>query len=44
MAYNPAPRPGRPQGGEVLGVRAAFEALRRRYGGGSSSIHPRGDD
>jgi leucyl aminopeptidase len=32
MAYNMAARPGRPAGGEVFGLRAMFEMLRRRYG------------
>ncbi len=32
MAYNIASQPGRPMGGEVFGVRALVEMLRRRYG------------
>lgn len=32
MAYNDHPRPGHPDGGEALGVRAVFEALRARFG------------
>jgi leucyl aminopeptidase len=31
MAYNLHNRPGRPCGGEIMGVRAIFEMLRRRY-------------
>ncbi|PRP90351.1 putative cytosol aminopeptidase [Enhygromyxa salina] len=33
MGYNLHARPGRPAGGEVFGVRAMFEMLRRRYAG-----------
>ncbi|KIG16919.1 Peptidase B [Enhygromyxa salina] len=33
MAYNLHVRAGRPAGGEVMGVRAMFEMLRRRYTG-----------
>ncbi len=32
FAWNPSARPGRPKGGEALGLRATFEYLRRRYG------------
>jgi leucyl aminopeptidase len=32
-AWNDSARPGRPAGGEALGLRAAFEMLRARYGG-----------
>lgn len=32
MAYNLASRAGRPAGGEIMGVRAVFEMLSRRYG------------
>jgi leucyl aminopeptidase len=31
-AWNDSARPGRPAGGEALGLRAAFEMLRARYG------------
>ena len=31
-AWNQANRPGRPKGGEALGMRAVFEFLRQRYG------------
>lgn len=31
FAWVPTARPGRPVGGEALGLRAAFECLRRRY-------------
>ena len=31
MAWNTAGKPGRPKGGEVQGMRAAFVMLRRRY-------------
>lgn len=31
MAWNGKPRPGRPQGGEAMGVRAVFAYLARRY-------------
>ena len=32
FAWNQANRPGRPQGGEALGLRAVFRYLQRRYG------------
>jgi leucyl aminopeptidase len=32
FAWRPAARPGRPKGGEALGLRAAFRLLCRRYG------------
>ncbi|MEM1410741.1 MAG: leucyl aminopeptidase family protein [Pseudomonadota bacterium] len=32
FAWSPTSRPGRPVGGEALGLRAAFEMLRRRFG------------
>jgi leucyl aminopeptidase len=32
FAWNQADRPGRPQGGEALGLRAAFRYLQKRYG------------
>ena len=32
MAYNNERRPGRPKGGEAMGVRAVFRMLTRRYG------------
>ncbi len=34
MAWNTSGTPGHPEGGEAMGVRAMFEVLRRRYGGG----------
>lgn len=33
MAWSSSSRPGRPEGGEVFGVRAFFAALKARYGG-----------
>jgi leucyl aminopeptidase len=33
MAWNPAARPGRPEGGEATGMRAAFAAIAARFGG-----------
>ncbi|MCB2102306.1 MAG: leucyl aminopeptidase family protein [Rhodobacterales bacterium] len=33
MAWNTASRPGRPEGGEAMALRAAATCLRRRYGG-----------
>lgn len=33
MAWNIKSRPGRPEGGEAMGLRAVFECLRQRYGG-----------
>ena len=33
FAWRPSAKPGRPKGGEALGLRAAWEALRKRYGG-----------
>ena len=32
FAWRSAAKPGRPKGGDALGLRAAFEMLRRRYG------------
>jgi leucyl aminopeptidase len=32
FAWRPVERPGRPKGGDALGLRAAWEMLRRRYG------------
>ena len=32
FAWRPAARPGRPKGGDALGLRAAWELLRRRFG------------
>lgn len=32
MAWNPASSPGRPEGGEAMGMRAVFAALARRFG------------
>ncbi|MET0271051.1 MAG: leucyl aminopeptidase family protein [Sphingomonas sp.] len=32
FAWRPADRPGRPKGGEALGLRATWEMLRRRFG------------
>lgn len=31
MGYNPTSSPGRPEGGEAMGMRALFEFLRQRY-------------
>nr|WP_217352627.1 leucyl aminopeptidase family protein [Sphingomonas sp. ID1715] len=31
FAWRPSPKPGRPKGGEALGLRACWELLRRRY-------------
>ncbi|MSP67626.1 MAG: leucyl aminopeptidase family protein [Alphaproteobacteria bacterium] len=33
MAWNPKARPGRPKGGEAMGLRAVFALLAERYGG-----------
>jgi leucyl aminopeptidase len=33
FAWRPAARPGRPKGGDALGLRAAWHMLRARYGG-----------
>jgi leucyl aminopeptidase len=33
FAWRPSAKPGRPKGGEALGLRAAFAMLRARYGG-----------
>ena len=33
MAWNSSSRPGRPEGGEAMGVRALFEVIRQRFGG-----------
>lgn len=32
MAWNPSARPGRPEGGEAQGIRAAFKLIEDRYG------------
>jgi leucyl aminopeptidase len=32
MAFNTASRPGKPQGGEAMGMRACFEMLHERFG------------
>ena len=34
FAWNQADRPGRPKGGEAMGLRAAFELVRRRFAEG----------
>ncbi len=34
FAWNPAPRPGRPEGGEVQGARLVYALLKERYGAG----------
>jgi leucyl aminopeptidase len=31
MAYNLRSLPGRPEGGEAMGMRALFELIRRRF-------------
>jgi leucyl aminopeptidase len=31
-AWNPSSRPGRPEGGEAMGIRAAFHVIRKRFG------------
>jgi leucyl aminopeptidase len=33
MAWNLRPLPGRPEGGEAMGMRAIFELIRQRFGG-----------
>jgi leucyl aminopeptidase len=37
FAWRPAAKPGRPKGGEALGLRATWEMLRRRYGGSTNN-------
>jgi leucyl aminopeptidase len=32
IAWNLSPRPGRPEGGEAMGMRAVFKALEKRFG------------
>lgn len=34
MAWNPSARPGQPEGGEAMAMRAAFAAIRERYASG----------
>ncbi len=34
MAWNLSSKPGRPEGGEAMGLRASYAALRRRFGDG----------
>ncbi len=36
FAWQPAAKPGRPKGGEAMGLRAAFALLEKRYGGGNA--------
>ena len=36
FAWQPAAKPGRPKGGEAMGLRAAFALLEARYGGGNT--------
>jgi leucyl aminopeptidase len=31
FAWRPAAKPGRPKGGDALGLRGAYEMLRRKY-------------
>jgi len=33
MAWNPSAKPGRPEGGEAMGMRAVYGMLEKRYGG-----------
>ncbi|MCR6629709.1 MAG: leucyl aminopeptidase family protein [Magnetospirillum sp.] len=33
MAWNPAPRPGRPDGGEAMALRALYAVIAQRFGG-----------
>ena len=33
VAWRPAAKPGRPKGGDALGLRAAWAMLKQRYGG-----------
>jgi leucyl aminopeptidase len=35
FAWNPSARPGRPKGGEALGLRASFALVRQRFAGQS---------
>ena len=35
MAWNPSTRPGRPEGGEAMGLRAVYHAIAERFGGGA---------
>lgn len=37
FAWNNGERPGRPEGGEALGMRASFALIRQRYGAGKKS-------
>ena len=34
MAWNTTKRPGRPEGGEAMGLRAVFDYLQQRFRGG----------
>eukprot|EP00871_Galdieria_phlegrea_P001142 jgi/Galph1/2028/GphlegSOOS_G718.1 len=38
MAYNLSSKPGKPEGGEAMGMRCVFQLLQERYGKKSSSI------
>lgn len=40
MAWNPGSKPGRPEGGEAMGLRAAYALIDRRYGAGAKSPLP----
>jgi leucyl aminopeptidase len=31
FAWRPSPKPGRPKGGEAMGLRASFDMLKRRF-------------
>ncbi|TVV70706.1 leucyl aminopeptidase family protein [Sphingomonas solaris] len=39
FAWRPADRPGRPRGGDALGLRAAWAMLETRFGGGVTVTH-----
>ncbi|MFQ5974589.1 MAG: M17 family metallopeptidase, partial [Alphaproteobacteria bacterium] len=42
MAWNTAGRPGRPEGGEAMGLRAAFALVAERFGGGAAKAPRKG--
>jgi leucyl aminopeptidase len=36
FAWNPSSRPGRPEGGEALGMRSCYQLIKKRFGKGQS--------
>lgn len=36
FAWNPSSKPGRPEGGEALGMRSSYDMIKNRFGGGKA--------